>query len=268
MCSQPPKKTNDEWRFPLYEQALLLADEGITIGISGGEPTLYKDALMGMIGRVSETRSDLTYHVLSNAQHFSFSDEARLRQVHDRSKIVWGIPVYSHRPDTHDEIVGKEGAFDVLMGNLLFLAHTNARIELRTVITALNIFDLPHLARFIGDHLPFVSTWAIMAMEPIGYARANWHRLFFDHSIFPEPIAGALDISALKSVHTALFNVPRCTMPPEYRHYCADSISDWKKKYLPECGLCTERDACSGFFEWYNPKVAWSSIAPILPAGR
>ena len=263
MCSQPPKNTNDDWRFPLYEQALLLADKNIMVGISGGEPTLYKDALLGMIERVSLRRPDVSYHILSNGQHFDVADHARLRTLHERVNIVWGIPLYSHQEAVHDEIVGKEGAFQHVMRNLYLLGGAKARIELRTVITALNIFDLPELASFIGKNIPFINDWAIMGMEPIGYAKPNWRRLFFDHSLFPQPIVNALEISAFKRVHAHLYNVPRCTMPAAYRRYCVDSISDWKKKYLPECAACVERDVCSGFFEWYSPKVAWAGIAPI-----
>jgi His-Xaa-Ser system radical SAM maturase HxsC len=264
MCSQPPKNTNDEWRFPLYERALLLADKNIMVGVSGGEPTLYKEALLGMIERVSTLRPDLGYHILSNGQHFETADQERLRTLHERVNIVWGIPLYSHREAVHDEIVGKKGAFPRVMRNLFLLGGTKARIELRTVITALNIFDLPELAAFIGKNIPFIGDWAIMGMEPMGYARANWQRLFFDHSLFPQPIVNALEISALKHIHVHLYNLPRCTMPAAYRGYCVDSISDWKKKYLPECAACMERDACPGFFEWYSPKVAWAGISPIL----
>lgn len=263
MCSQPPKNTNDEWRFPLYEQALLLADQDIMVGISGGEPTLYKDALLGMIERVAEQRPDLGYHILSNGQHFEESDRERLRALHERVSVVWGIPLYSHREAVHDEIVGKKGAFPHVMRNLFLLGGAKARIELRTVITALNIFDLPGLAAFIAKNIPFIGDWAIMGMEHIGYAKPNWQRLFFDHSLFPQPIVNALEISGLRNIHVHLYNVPRCTMPPGYRGYCVDSISDWKKKYLPECAACVERDICPGFFEWYSSKVAWAGIAPI-----
>jgi His-Xaa-Ser system radical SAM maturase HxsC len=263
MCSQPPKNTHDEWRFPLYEEALLLAEENTVAGISGGEPTLYKDELLGMIDRVSVKRPDIRYHILSNGQHFTSGDETLLRCLHGRGNILWGIPLYSHRGAAHDEIVGKDGAFRRLLNNLFLLAGTGARIELRTVITSQNIFDLPLLADFIAKHIPFISIWAIMAMEPIGYALPNWRQLFFDHSLFPQPLVNALEISALKEIPCRLYNVPRCTIPAPYRRYCADSISDWKKKYLPACGTCREREICTGFFEWYGPTVAWAGISPI-----
>ncbi len=263
MCSQPPKNTDDAWRFPLYEQALMLTDSNTVVGVSGGEPTLYKDALFGMIHRLSTYRPDLSYHILTNGQHFVVDDRPILNRLHGCTSIVWGIPLYSHQEETHDEIVGKKGAFRRVLDNLFLLASTNARIELRTVITALNLFDLPGLASFIAKNIPFIVDWALMGMEPIGYARANWKRLFFDHSVFPQPIINALEISALHDIPCHLYNIPRCTIPEGYRRYCVDSISDWKKKYLTVCDGCSERTLCCGFFEWYNVTTAWSQIEPI-----
>ncbi|MBL7373277.1 His-Xaa-Ser system radical SAM maturase HxsC, partial [Escherichia coli] len=75
MCSQPPKKTHVD-RFALFEQACLLAEPDSVIGISGGEPTLYKAELLGMIERVLTARPDLAFHVLTNGQHFQSEDIA------------------------------------------------------------------------------------------------------------------------------------------------------------------------------------------------
>lgn len=264
MCSQPPRRSNDEWRFPLFERALSLVDRDVVIGISGGEPTLYKRPLFEMLSRISEKRGDLTFHILSNAQHFEAVDVDALQTLHKQCKVLWGIPLYSHRPDTHDEIVGKRGAFEKLMQSLFLLGASGANIEVRTVITSLNVFDLPHLASFVANHIPFLKFWAIMGMEPIGYAKPNWSRLFFDHSAFPQPIVNAIEVSRVRKIPLRLYNIPRCTLPARYRDWCVDSISDWKKKYLPACTHCVEKGLCAGFFEWYDQKSAWSKIEPIL----
>ncbi len=267
MCSQPPRDIADAWRLPLYEEAIALSDPGTLVGISGGEPTLYKEELLGMIDRLADRRTDLSYHVLTNGQHFAVDDHERLKRLHRRASIVWGIPLYSQHEGTHDRIVDKAGAFGQVLDNLYLLGSANARIELRTVITSLNVFDLPGLAGFVAKHIPFVSDWAVMGMEPMGYALRNWDRLFFDHSAFARPITNALEIADLRGLRCHLYNVPRCTIPERYRSHCVDSISDWKKKYLPECGSCSEKNLCCGFFEWYGPKFEWSQITPIPSGG-
>ena len=45
-----------------------------TIGITGGEPTLFKDDLFHFLLSVSDARPDLRFHVLTNAQHFVDED--------------------------------------------------------------------------------------------------------------------------------------------------------------------------------------------------
>ncbi len=263
MCSQPPREVDSSWRIPLYEKAILLADTGSMIGISGGEPTLYKQELFELLMNVGAERPDICFHILSNGQHFAIEDRETLKSIHAQSTVIWGIPLYAKDLSTHDLIVAKNGAFSKVMENLFLLASTDATIELRTVVTGLNALDLPELAAFVAKHLPFLSSWAIMATEPIGFAKANRHRVFFDHSVAPQSLHNALDICRIADIPVKLFNFPRCTVGEAYRHYCAKSISDWKNKYIEECDACTEKDLCCGFFEWYNPEWEWANISAI-----
>jgi His-Xaa-Ser system radical SAM maturase HxsC len=263
MCSQPPKEIDNTWRFPLFEEALLLVKENSVIGISGGEPTLYKKQLLDMIEAVSHKRPDISYHILSNCQHLVKEDIQRLETIQKKTTITWGIPLYATSSEQHDLIVGKPGAFNRLIDNLFILASTGATIELRTVLTGLNAVELPKLAMFISNHIPFISIWAIMAMEPIGFAKANREKVFFDHTIFPHPLNSALDICEIRNVNVTLYNFPRCTITEKNRKYCAQSISDWKNKFIPECNGCIEKNSCSGFFEWYNKKWSWEGIQKI-----
>jgi His-Xaa-Ser system radical SAM maturase HxsC len=263
MCSQPPKRSNDSWLFPLYRQAIALADEGSVIGITGGEPTLYKDELLALLSYIAEVRPDIQFHILSNGQHLTRADVPALRSVHERLKIQWGIPLYSSEPGEHNEIVGKAGAFARLMEGLLLLGASGANIELRTVVLKKNVLSLARLAAYVGRNLDFVRFWAIMATEPIGYAKANFDDVYFDHSIFFAPVGAALDMARLFDIETALYNFPHCTVPAEYRRACVSSISDWKNKYLPVCEGCEAKSACCGFFEWYNSRWRFEGVKAI-----
>lgn len=261
MCSQPPKKTHVD-RFALFEQACLLAEPDIVIGITGGEPTLYKDDLFGLIERVGSARPDLEFHILTNAQHFEASDIDRLRQDVFR-RVSWGIPLYSHEPARHDEIVGKAGAFDRLQRSFHVLLLAGARIELRTVLIQDNINDLPQLARLVTSRLRFIESWSIMQLEKTGFARNRWAGLFADHKLSFELVAAALDYALLHGKAVHLFNFPRCTVPAEYRALAPASISDWKRKFAPACATCREQDQCCGFFEWHPDEHANAWISPL-----
>ncbi|MDX8456019.1 His-Xaa-Ser system radical SAM maturase HxsC [Mesorhizobium sp. VK9D] len=252
MCSQPPKKHHVDM-FPLFETAVLLAPEHSTIGLSGGEPTLYKAKLFEFLRRTMAARPDVHFHILTNGQHFDRSDLPVLRDL-DLTRVLWGIPVYSSDSAVHDDIVGKPGAFEQLRPNLALLCQVGARIELRTVLTKPNAPGLLDLAKLVTTALPFVEVWAIMQLENIGYGRKNWSTLFFDSSTGFDQIARALDIAVARGVRTKLYNFPLCTVPRAYQSYAPSTISDWKRSYVEECAACSLRQECGGFFEWH-PKT-------------
>ena len=261
MCSQPPKKTHVD-HFALMERACLLAEPDTVIGLSGGEPTLYKEQLLGLLERVLEARPDLAFHVLTNAQHFEDSDVERLRQP-DLRRVTWGVPLYSTDPEQHDEIVGKAGAHRRLVQSFARLMLAGSVVELRTVVLATNIAGLPEIASFITRHLNFIASWSIMQLENAGFARRRWAMLRYDHSTSFAPIAQAIDVASLHGIDVRLFNFPRCTVPESVRDLAPASISDWKRHFADDCGSCAEQSLCTGFFAWH-PKEEMNAMASPL----
>ena len=261
MCSQPPKKTHID-RFNHFEQACLLAEPDSVIGLTGGEPTLYKARLLDLIETVLSQRPDLEFHVLTNAQHFEAADLPRLRApLYHR--VSWGIPLYSNVAARHDSIVGKEGAFARLHESFDVLLQAGARIELRTVLTATNVADLPALSRYVAARLRFIESWSVMQLENIGFAKNRWFDLFVDHTAHFDPISRAIDHAVLHGIAIRLFNFPRCTVPAPYRALAPASISDWKRKYPDACIGCREQALCSGFFEWHPDDQACAKVTPL-----
>lgn len=258
MCSQPPKAHHVDL-FPYFEAAALLAPFGMTLGISGGEPTLFKAALFGLMSRVLAERSDLRFHVLSNGQHLGEEDCEWLAAL-PRNQLLWGVPLYAADAELHDRLVGKAGAFERLMSTFALLARSGASIELRTVVTAANAEGLPRLAQFVAAHLPFVSSWALMQLENIGFGRQHWGELFFDNSLSFRCIGEALNIARARGIEAVLYNFPRCTVPPSYRHLAPATISDWKRRFLAECIECPEQTDCGGFFEWYPQNAGFKRL--------
>ena len=143
------------------------------------------------------------------------------------------------------------------------MARGKCRIELRTVVTALNFPHLPSTADFLSKYLFFIDFWAVMGLEPTGFAKAFRGDLFVDHSIHFGPLGRALDIVQARGMDACLYNFPLCTVPPKFRTYCSDSISDWKKKFISSCDGCKKKDVCSGFFEWYNEKWSFENVSPL-----
>lgn len=261
MCSQPPRKTHIDL-FGQLAQACRLADPDTVIGLSGGEPTLYKDQLFELLDATLRARPDLSFHILTNAQHFSADDIPRLR-LWRPDQVRWGVPLYSSVPQVHDRIVAKAGAFTRLEHGLDVLLQAGAAVELRTVVLQANAAEMPALARHVASRLPFISVWAIMQLEHIGFARKRWTELYYDHAAAFAPIAGAVDTAWLNGVPVALYNFPRCSVPADYRRFAHASISDWKRRYLRACDACSERSSCSGFFEWHPIQADDRGVKPL-----
>ncbi|MDX2485284.1 MAG: His-Xaa-Ser system radical SAM maturase HxsC [Pseudodonghicola sp.] len=257
MCSQPPKQRHEDM-FGHFLAAARLAPPNALIGLSGGEPLLHKEGVFNFIDKAVAERDDLSFHILTNGQHFDDGDLPWLRR--HRARLLWGVPIYSKDPAKHDEIVGKVGAFAQLSPNLALLGFAGAALELRTVVLAQNVSGLPALADFITRHLPFAATWAIMQMERIGYGRMNWDGCFFDSSTDFADLGLAIDLMRARRQGVTLYNFPLCTVPPAYRDLSAQSISDWKQKYLASCESCSLRAHCAGFFEWYREEDGFMEI--------
>lgn len=258
MCSQPPKRHHVDI-FDHLTKAALLAPQGATLGISGGEPLLYKEELFEMLRRILTARRDLSFHVLTNAQFIADEDHKQLLGL-PQEQLLWGVPLYSPIAEHHDELVGKSGAFDRLLHSFNILGKAGCAIELRTVVMKPNISVLPLLATVISRKLPFIVTWAIMQLENIGYGRMNWGKLFLDTSEDFSLVARALNIARGRGVSVSLYNFPLCTIPAGYREFAPSTISDWKRKYLPSCSDCSLRNSCGGFFEWYVPDKGFGRV--------
>lgn len=250
MCSQPPKKSHIDM-FDHMEKACLLAPENMMIGFSGGEPLLFKEQLFSLLETVHARRPDLKFHILTNAQHFTDSDIDRLRGQTFKS-VLWGVPLYASAPALHDQIVGKIGAFELLMTTLPRMALAGLQIELRTVMLQQNYQSLPDVARFIIHKLPFISIWAVMQLEKIGFAKNRWGEQFVDHSNNLKPLQTSLALGLSRGLDVSLYNIPFCTVSKELRPYLNQSISDWKRAFPDECEGCNAKSICTGFFEWHS----------------
>lgn len=250
MCSQPPKKYHTD----LFDQFLIaasLAPQNAYLGLSGGEPLLHKGRLFEFLARIVELRPDLKFHILTNGQHITEEDADFLSAL-GGEKVLWGVPLYSPEPELHDHLVGKPGAFRQLERSLAIFARAGAAIELRTVVMKQNNSSLPALSDYVHAKLPFIQHWALMQLENIGYGRMNWEKCFIDTSTDFGAVGIALSRALARGIEVSLFNFPLCTVPQPYRHLAPSTISDWKRKFLPECSGCPLTATCGGFFEWYS----------------
>ena len=249
MCSQPPRDVDDGW---LIDEILtympLMSPETEEVCISGGEPTLQFDRLLGVIKAAKEHLPDTSLHMLSNGRLFSYLRYAKHVADISHPDFMIGVPVYSDIPWRHDHIVQANAAFDQTLLGLMNLARVGVKVEIRVVILRQNYQRLPDLARFIVRNLPFTCHVALMGLEPMGFGRSNWQGLWVDPVDCARQLETAVTELDRAGLNVSLYNLQRCVIPESLWPFARKSISDWKNTYLDTCKGCAVMGECAGFF--------------------
>jgi His-Xaa-Ser system radical SAM maturase HxsC len=262
-CSQPPNKKDDSWLWSNAEDVIKNLDTDKVIGLTGGEVTLDKSRFYKFLENISEERSELKLHILTNGRNFKdFSFAKDICQINNKNlKIQWGIPLYSHNSDTHDNIVNSKNAWNETVDGLINLLSLDQSIELRVIPVLENYKeDLVNTAEFISRFLPTINVVSIMALEKKGWAVKNWRDVFIPYDeLLSINLGKVINRFVTSNINVCLYNYPLCMLKEDLWEYCVKSISDWKNIYRDECDKCYVKNKCCGLFAWDNS----TNVKPI-----
>lgn len=249
MCSQPPRHKDDHNLVTDVIQAIeLMSPATGEIGITGGEPTLLFQDLVDLIQTARDRLPSTQLHVLSNGRLFAYQRyAARVAEVH-HAGLIFGVPIYSDLAGDHDYVVQARGAFDQTIRGLQNLARYGVRVEIRVVVHRATYRRLPQLAEFITRNLCFAEHVALMGLEMIGYTRRNLAGVWIDPVEYQRELVAAAECLDRAGMRVSIYNHQLCVLDSRAWKYAVRSISDWKNIYVPECGPCTVRARCGGFF--------------------
>lgn len=265
MCSQPPKRADDGWLLDeLFEALRLVPRTARSIGLTGGEPTLFGDRFVALLRHAKHWLPSTALHVLSNGRAFADPKFARAYADVEHPDLMVGIPVYSSDPARHDYVVQARGAFDETIRGILNLKRLGQRVELRVVIHKQTHEGLPDLADFIARNLLFVDQVALMGLEMTGFTLANLPALWIDPAEYQPQLQRAVSILRAAGVRALIYNHQLCLVDPRLHDVYVKSISDWKNEYAPECGPCVRRHECGGFFSSGLQHGYSQSLKPFL----
>jgi len=263
MCPQPPKKHSDEILATNRKVISLIKPKSDQpICITGGEPTLFKDAFFETLDLLKIHHKSNHFVLLTNGKTFSdfnFTKEFIRRKPNN---FITCVSLHSDIDEIHDEIAGVEGSFYKTIKGLYNLARFREKIEIRIVVNKINFDHLERLALFIYRNFPFVYHCAFMGQEIIGMARTNYEKIWIDPYEYRNELSNATRMLSRADVNTSIYNIPLCLLNKDCWHYARQSISDWKNIYLSACDSCDLKDRCAGVFStsgFYNSK----NISPI-----
>lgn len=247
MCPQPPVKEEADRQELNLKHISLLPKDTISIGITGGEPTLIGDKLFEIINQIKKNIPKAFINVLSNGIKFDSIEYSRnFAKVVNQNTVV-DIPLYSDIDAIHNTIVGSKTFYKTING-IYNLAKQNVKIGIRVVVHKMNYKRLPQLAEYIYFNFPFVYQIAFMQMEPIGNALENIEELWIDPIDYNKELEEAIRILHYRDLHVSIYNSQLCILSEKMRKFAVKSISEWKNIYVEECKECELMPDCPGFF--------------------
>lgn len=250
MCSQPPKPHDDSDRLAEHLRLVELIDPATKeLGITGGEPTLFRDGFLKLVAHCKEHLPSTAVHVLTNGRLFFYRRFAEKLGAIAHSGLVLGVPLYSDVDTLHDHIVQAPGAYEQTVLGLHHLDRYKVRVELRVVLHKLSIARLPQLATFIARNFPFACHVALMGLEMFGLVHRNLDALWIDPADYQRELLAASEILCDAGMNVSIYNHQLCVLDRRLWPLAQRSISDWKNVYLPECKGCSFMGQCGGFFQ-------------------
>ena len=250
MCSQPPQTIDDAARINEHLRLIELIDpETEQLGITGGEPTLFRDDFLKLISRSKNCLPETSLHILTNGRMFYYRKFAeRLGEI-GHPRLMLGIPLYSDNDTDHDYIVQAQGAFEETVIGLHHLGRYRVPVEIRVVIHRQTVPRLRQLTEFIARNFPFAAHVALMGLEMSGFVHRNYDELWIDPFEYQNELKEAVDTLTFSDLNVSIYNHQLCLLDRSLWKYARKSISDWKNIYLSECENCFVKNQCGGFFQ-------------------
>jgi His-Xaa-Ser system radical SAM maturase HxsC len=264
MCSQPPRRVDDRAKVAEHLRTIDLIDPATReLGLTGGEPTLLKDDFLAIVERCNQRLPSTALHVLTNGRAFYYREFAERLGAIGHPDLMLGIPLYSDVDSEHDHVVQAQRAFEQTVFGLHHLARARVPVEVRIVVHRQTYERLPAVAEFIARNLPFAAQVALMGLEMTGLALAHPDALWIDPAAYQPQLLATAERLHCAGIPVRIYNLPLCLLDRGLWRFAVQSISDWKREYLPCCSNCSVREQCGGVFATSRGMQS-RNIAPIV----
>lgn len=232
------------------------------LGIGGGEPTLRRD-LVKLVRFAKKLKFDVI-RMETNAIMLSYYNLCK--KLVDAGMDFFKISIHGHKPQIHDYLVGKEGAFLKALQAIDNLRKLDIRIEMSIVLTRTNYRFLPQYIDFFAQK--GVSSFCIIFPEYAGNMAKNFKEIGIRITDVVDYVHEALDlIDSLGLDRGLVFNIPDCFMQGYEDHVVrrynmklvtpqmiindADADIRMGKRKLKECIGCSYFAQCDGIWQNY-----------------
>lgn len=216
--------------------------------ITGGEPFLIGEKIFPFLQCLKERFPETEFLLLTNGRVFAIEKYIQQFVKNAPNNTIVAIPVHGSCDQIHDAITRAQGSFQQTKRGIQQLLRHNIRVEIRLVVSKLNIHDFDNLADLIIEQFKGIAYVSIIAMEMTGNARANQELVWMPYRASFTAISGAIRKLVSNGINVKLYNFPICTVEKPFWTLCEKSISSNKVRFAEICDSCKYKDTCSGVF--------------------
>lgn len=239
----PPTNMSD-----LFELARHIPTDTPHLTITGGEPFLVGEKIFPFLQLLKENFPFTEFLFLTNGRIFAIdSYVSRFVETVPCNSIV-AIPVHGSCDSVHDAITQADGSFKQTMRGIKQLIKNDIRVEIRVVVSKLNINDIDDIANLIISQFRGIEYVSVIAMEMTGNARVNKDQVWIPYKETFSRISNAVRKMVGKGIDVKLYNFPICTVQKPFWTLCEKSISSNKVRFAETCDNCKYKSACGGVF--------------------
>lgn len=247
------------------------------IVFTGGEPTMHPD-LVECVKHAKKTGYKF-FHLQTNGR--TLADEDFVAKLVDAGINIFNPALHWFKAETHDYLVGAEGAWKQVVEGIQNVRKYNVKISTNTVVTTYNYKELPKIA------LLFIKLWVNQFQYAFphitGSAEVNKKKIVPRKTDVLPFIKRWLDLWKKHWIYCMTEAIPYCLMwgyewaiaenyMPEttildannrLEDYTEYRLNDGKSK-RQECKYCKFNNRCEGPWKEYPDLYGWDEFLPQL----
>lgn len=88
-------------------------------------------------------------------------------------------------------------------------------------------------------------------------------KVWIDPREYRDTLSEAVKLLKARGISVMVYNHQLCMVNEDVWDVCVKSISDWKNEFHVECGLCSVKERCGGFFHstlLYGPPLTVKAV--------
>lgn len=232
------------------------------INVTGGEPTLAKEGFLEVMNLLKNKFVRTDFQILTNGR--SFADSNFMKRVLEvcPTGVKFAIPIHAANSLVHDSITRADGSFSQTDKGIRNLLRERQIVEIRVVVSQKNISVLDEIAVYIANNYQNAFCVNYIGMEMMGNAALYRKELWVDYEDVFSAAKYGIDYLVRSGIDVQLYNFPLCDVDKGYWHIAAKSITDYKVRYMDECGKCAVKEMCGGFFQ-STKQVMQPKVHPV-----